>query len=107
MSNIIMTRFEPLLRLHFSRKKKMVLKEERPTIAKSETTGFKAVVWKCATSAPDVTVVLYNPGGSPIYQVSRRRVFAAVLLVLNSGKFFNISLFQFEILWFMHVLHDL
>ncbi|KAG7533601.1 FMP27 GFWDK domain [Arabidopsis thaliana x Arabidopsis arenosa] len=68
MSNIIMTRFEPLLRLHFSRKKKMVLKEERPNIAKSETTGFKAVVWKCATSAPDVTVVIYSPGGSPIYQ---------------------------------------
>ncbi|XP_010440972.1 PREDICTED: protein KINKY POLLEN isoform X2 [Camelina sativa] len=70
LCNIIMTRFEPLLRLHFSKKKKMVLKEETPNIVKSETTGRKAVavVWKCATSAPDVTVVLYNPGGSPIYQ---------------------------------------
>ncbi|XP_023636085.1 protein KINKY POLLEN isoform X2 [Capsella rubella] len=68
MCNMIMTRFEPLLRLHFSRKKKMVLKEERPNIAKSETTSFKAVVWKCATSAPDVRVVLYNLRGSPIYQ---------------------------------------
>lgn len=93
MCNIIMTRFEPLLRLHFSRKKKIVLKEERPIIAKSETTGRTAVVWKCATSAPDVTVVLYNPGGSPIYQVSRRRVFAAILLVPNSGKLFSILIF--------------
>ncbi|KFK32806.1 hypothetical protein AALP_AA6G290500 [Arabis alpina] len=69
MSNVIMARFEPLLRLQLSKKKKMVLKEERPNIAKPEsTTGFKAVVWKCVTLAPDVTVVLYNPGSSPIYQ---------------------------------------
>ncbi|VVB08413.1 unnamed protein product [Arabis nemorensis] len=69
MCNVIMMRFEPLLRLQLSKKKKIVLKEERPNIAKSEpTTGFKAVVWKCLTSAPDVTVVLYNPGSSPIYQ---------------------------------------
>lgn len=74
MCNVIMTRFEPLLRMHFSRKKKMVLKEEKPKIAKSETTGVKPVVWQCTTSVSDMTVVLYNPGGSPIYHVSRRRV---------------------------------
>lgn len=72
MCNIIMRRFEPLLRLQSSRKKKMVLKEERPNIAKSDSTGFKSVVWKCVTSAPDVTVVIYNPGSSPIYQVSTK-----------------------------------
>ncbi|ESQ46165.1 hypothetical protein EUTSA_v10000004mg [Eutrema salsugineum] len=66
--NIVMTRFEPLLRLHFSRKKKLVLKEEKTNIAKSESSGFKAVVWKCVTSIPNVTVMLYNLDSSPIYQ---------------------------------------
>lgn len=70
MCNVIIKRFEPLLRLHFSKKKKMVLKEEKPNIAKPESTGFKAVVWKCVTSVPDVTVTLYNLESSPIYQVS-------------------------------------
>uniref|UniRef100_A0A1J3J5Z2 FMP27/BLTP2/Hobbit GFWDK motif-containing RBG unit domain-containing protein n=1 Tax=Noccaea caerulescens TaxID=107243 RepID=A0A1J3J5Z2_NOCCA len=68
MCNVIITRFEPLLRLHFSKKKKMVLKEEKPNIAKSESTGFKAVVWKCVTSVPSVTIMLYNTESSPIYQ---------------------------------------
>ncbi|KAL0741395.1 hypothetical protein Bca4012_082908 [Brassica carinata] len=70
MCNVIVARFEPLLRLHFSKKKKMVLKEEKPTIPKPESSGFKAVVWKCATSIPDVKIVLHNLESSPIYQLS-------------------------------------
>ncbi|CAN7136702.1 unnamed protein product [Brassica rapa subsp. narinosa] len=70
MCNVIMARFEPLLRLHFSKKKKIVLKEEKPTIPKPESSGFKPVVWKCATSIPDVKIVLYNLESSPIYQLS-------------------------------------
>ncbi|CAH8337276.1 unnamed protein product [Eruca vesicaria subsp. sativa] len=70
MCNVIMARFEPLLRLHFSKKKKIVLKEEKPTIAKPESSGVKAVVWKCVTSIPDVKIVIYNPESSPIYQLS-------------------------------------
>lgn len=66
-----MARFEPLLRLHFSKKKKIVLKEDnKPTIPKPESSGFKPVVWKCATSIPDVKIVLYNLESSPINQVS-------------------------------------
>lgn len=70
MCNVIMARFEPLLRLHFSKKKKIVLKEEKPTIPKPESSGFKPVVWKCATSIPDVKIVLYNLESCSIYQVS-------------------------------------
>ncbi|CAN8283903.1 unnamed protein product [Cochlearia groenlandica] len=70
MCNIIVTRFEPMLRMHFSRKKKIVLKDEKTNIAKPESTGFKAVVWKCTTSVPDIAVMLYNPQNSPIYQCS-------------------------------------
>ncbi|XP_010545182.1 PREDICTED: protein KINKY POLLEN [Tarenaya hassleriana] len=68
VSNIIMTRFEPLLRLHFSRKKKMVLKEEKPKTMKSESNGLKGITWKCSISAPGMAVVLYDVGSSPLYR---------------------------------------
>ncbi|RZC51991.1 hypothetical protein C5167_020418 [Papaver somniferum] len=66
--NIIMSRIRPWLSLHLSKKKKMVLREERPMPEKSQATEFNLVLWTCTVSAPEMTIVLYSISGSPLYQ---------------------------------------
>ncbi|XP_050212895.1 protein SABRE isoform X2 [Mercurialis annua] len=65
--NIIASRLKPWLQLHYSKKKKMVLREEIPTVAKPQSTEFKAIMWTCTASAPEMTVVLYSISGLPLY----------------------------------------
>ncbi|KDP41499.1 hypothetical protein JCGZ_15906 [Jatropha curcas] len=65
--NIIMSRLKPLLQLHYSKKKKMVLREENPTPVKPKSTDSKAIMWTCTVSAPEMTIVLYSISGSPLY----------------------------------------
>lgn len=68
--NIIMSRLKPWLRLHHSKKKKMVLREETSTPVRSPTTESKVIMWTCTVSAPEMTIVLYSINGLPLYQVS-------------------------------------
>lgn len=65
--NIIMSRLKPWLQLHYSKKKKMVLREENPTPAKPKSTDSKAIMWTCTVSAPEMTIVLYSISGLPLY----------------------------------------
>ncbi|CAK9313018.1 unnamed protein product [Citrullus colocynthis] len=64
--NIMMSRLKPWLRLHSSRKKKMVLKKETPS-EKPQSSESKAIMWTCTVSAPEMTIVLYSISGSPLY----------------------------------------
>ncbi|XP_015579784.2 protein SABRE [Ricinus communis] len=65
--NIIMSRLKPWLQLHYSKKKKMVLREEIPTVVKPQSTDSKAIMWTCTVSAPEMTIVLYTINGLPLY----------------------------------------
>ncbi|CAH2061505.1 unnamed protein product [Thlaspi arvense] len=98
MCNIIIKRFEPLLRLHFSRKKKIVLKEEKPNTVKSESTsGFKAVVWRCVTSIPNITIVLYNPESSPLYQCCFDSLLVTANNTSSKGIFVKMELKELDL----------
>ena len=68
--NIIMSRLKPWLFLHSSKKKKMVLQEEASVVARPQSTDGKTVMWTCNVSAPEMTIVLFNMAGSPVYHVS-------------------------------------
>lgn len=65
--SLILSRLEPWMRLHFDRKKKMVLKEEVTSVPKPKPTVSKAIMWTCTVSAPEMTIVLYNMNGLPLY----------------------------------------
>ncbi|XP_058081672.1 protein SABRE [Magnolia sinica] len=65
--NIIMSRLKPWMQLHMSKKKKMVLREETPSIDRSQQSDLKAIMWTCTVSAPEMTIVLYSLSGSPLY----------------------------------------
>ncbi|CAK7347282.1 unnamed protein product [Dovyalis caffra] len=65
--NILMSRIKPWLRLHHSKKKKMVLREETSTPVRSLTTKSNVIMWTCTVSAPEMTIVLYSISGLPLY----------------------------------------
>ena len=68
--NIIISRLKPWMQLHFSKKKKMVLQEGAANPDKVHSTDFKAIMWTCTVSAPEMTTVLYSLSGIPLYHVS-------------------------------------
>ncbi|XP_057973448.1 protein SABRE [Malania oleifera] len=64
--NIIMSRLTPWIRLHYSKKKRMVLRENS-NLEKPPPTEFKVIMWTCTVSAPEMTIVLYSISSSPLY----------------------------------------
>lgn len=69
--NLIMGRLKPWMQLKSSKKNKMVLQEESSKIKKPQsTTDSKSLMWTCTVSAPEMTIVLYNMSGLPLYHVS-------------------------------------
>lgn len=96
--NIIVSRLTPWLQLQQSKKKKMVLGNEKSTVERPQSTGSKAFMWTCTVSAPEMTIVLYSINGLPLYHVSI--VFAiavSAILYLHEGvksqAFFFCSIF--------------
>ncbi|XP_062099220.1 protein SABRE [Humulus lupulus] len=65
--NIIISRLQPWLRLHLSKKKRMVLREEVSSIKSPPVSDTKAIMWTCTLSAPEMTIVLYSISGVPLY----------------------------------------
>lgn len=68
--NIIISRLQPWLVLHLSKKKKLALEEKSPDVIKPQSTDIKTIMWTCNVSAPEMTIVLFNMAGSPMYHVS-------------------------------------
>jgi hypothetical protein len=68
--NIIMNRLKPLLLLQLSKKKKKVLREQTSVVVKPQSTDGKIIMWTCNVSAPEMTIVLFDMVGSPVYHVS-------------------------------------
>ena len=48
----------------------MVLREETSVVEKPLVRDAKAIMWTCTLSAPEMTTVLYNSSGLPLYHVS-------------------------------------
>ncbi|CAH8392543.1 unnamed protein product [Eruca vesicaria subsp. sativa] len=65
--NLFICRLQPWLRLHFLKKKKMVLQGPTHTLVKSKATDTKAIMWTSTVSAPEMTVMLYGIDGLPMY----------------------------------------
>lgn len=85
--NIIMSRLKPWLRFHYSKKKRIVLQEEKPALEKLQSTESKAIMWTCTVSAPEMTVVLYSISGLPVYHVSN--LFVVMTLCRARVKWLN------------------
>ncbi|XP_023643806.1 protein SABRE isoform X2 [Capsella rubella] len=66
-SNLFISRLQPWLRLHFLRKKKLVLQEKSHTLEKTKAADMKAVMWTGTVSAPEMTVMLYGIDDLPLY----------------------------------------
>ncbi|XP_060173320.1 protein SABRE-like [Lycium barbarum] len=64
--NLMITRLQPWLRLHASKKKKMVLKEESSTREKPRTSDHKAIMWTFTISAPELTIMVYDLNCLPL-----------------------------------------
>ncbi|CAN6482336.1 unnamed protein product [Victoria cruziana] len=66
--NILLSRLQPLIQLYASNKtKKMVLHKKDSEGGKLQTTDAKAMMWTSTVSAPEMTIVLYNLKGLPLY----------------------------------------
>ncbi|KAF8029833.1 hypothetical protein BT93_E2300 [Corymbia citriodora subsp. variegata] len=65
--NVFISRLKPWLHLQSSKKKKMVLQEPTVTSKRSPSSDSKAIMWTCTLSAPEMTIVLYDFSGLPLY----------------------------------------
>ncbi|GAB2289692.1 hypothetical protein Dimus_024000 [Dionaea muscipula] len=66
--HVMLSRLVPWMHLHFAKEKKMVLKEETPSPERPKTTDFKAIMWTCTVSAPEMMVMLYSTTGLTLFQ---------------------------------------
>lgn len=78
--NIIMSRLKPWLFLNSSKKKRMVLREETSVVAKPQSTDGKTIMWTCNVSAPEMTIVLFDMAGSPVYHVSSMTIYTFIII---------------------------
>ncbi|XP_042988908.1 protein SABRE isoform X2 [Carya illinoinensis] len=90
--NIIMSRLKPWLRLHYSKKKKMVLQEETLALEKSQSIESKAIMWTCTVSAPEMTIVLYSVNGLPVYHVCSQSSHVFANNISNMGTAVHMEL---------------
>ncbi|KAF5818651.1 putative FMP27, GFWDK domain-containing protein [Helianthus annuus] len=65
--NLYMERLKPLMKLSSSKKKKVVLRDENVNPVTVQSSGSKTIMWTCTVSAPEMTIVLFNISGLPIY----------------------------------------
>lgn len=65
--NLFLNRLSPLLKLRSSAKKKMVL-HETPFEERSQASERKDIIWTCAASAPEFTILIYSLNELPLYR---------------------------------------
>ncbi|XP_024015622.1 protein SABRE isoform X2 [Eutrema salsugineum] len=65
--NLFISRLQPWLRLHFLKKKKLVLQGGTHSLEKSKAADMKAIMWTGTVSAPEMTVMLYGINDLPLY----------------------------------------
>ncbi|KAL1539208.1 protein SABRE [Salvia divinorum] len=65
--NLLLNRLEPWMSISLPQKRKKEVLEKSPAKEKSRSSGQKTIMWTCTLSAPEMTVVLYNLSGCPLY----------------------------------------
>ncbi|CAH2047248.1 unnamed protein product [Thlaspi arvense] len=65
--NLYISRLQPWLRLHFLKKRKLVLQGPTRTPEKLKAADMKAIMWTGTVSAPEMTVMLYGIDDLPVY----------------------------------------
>ncbi|XP_061371719.1 protein SABRE isoform X2 [Gastrolobium bilobum] len=95
--NIIMSRLKPWLLLHLSKKKKMVLGEEASVVVKPQSSNNKAIIWTCNVSAPEMTIVLFNMVGCPVYHGCSQSSHLFANNISNMGTTLHIELGEFNL----------
>ncbi|XP_047962243.1 protein SABRE [Salvia hispanica] len=65
--NLLLNRLEPWMSISLPKKQKKEVLEKSPAKEKSHSSGQKTIMWTCTLSAPEMTVVLYNLSGCPLY----------------------------------------
>ncbi|KAK9109067.1 hypothetical protein Sjap_017127 [Stephania japonica] len=65
--NIIISRLKPWILLHSTKKKKMVLRDEKPNLERPQENHMRIILWTCTLSAPEMAIVLYSISGLPLY----------------------------------------
>ncbi|WJX41203.1 hypothetical protein P8452_28592 [Trifolium repens] len=90
--NIIMNRLKPLLLLQLSKKKKMVLREQTSVVVKPQSTDGKIIMWTCNVSAPEMTIVLFDMVGSPVYHGCSQSSHLFANNISNTGTSVHVEL---------------
>lgn len=95
--NLVMTRLHPWMRLHALRKKKMVLRGESTTSERSHSSDHKAFMWTSTISAPEMTVVLYDLNGSPLYHGCSQSSHVFANNISSTGTVVHMELGEFNL----------
>ncbi|CAH9105183.1 unnamed protein product [Cuscuta epithymum] len=67
-SNLILARLTPWMDFHALRKKKVLVENGGSTSECPKSSEHKALImWTCTVSAPEMSIVLYDMSGSPLY----------------------------------------
>lgn len=95
--NLIITRLNPWMRLHASKKKKMVLREESSTREKPKSSDHKAIMWTATISAPEMTIMVYDLNGLPFCHVRLLISYGHLWLLFETLSLtWNSSLYSFS-----------
>ncbi|GAB2270058.1 hypothetical protein Dimus_004971 [Dionaea muscipula] len=95
--HVMLSRLVPWMRLHFSKEKKMVLKEETPVQERPKATESKAIMWTCTVSAPEMTVVLYSITGMPLFQGCSQSSHVFANNISNTGTSLHAEFGEFNL----------
>nr|XP_009795849.1 PREDICTED: uncharacterized protein LOC104242493 isoform X2 [Nicotiana sylvestris] len=95
--NLVITRLHPWMQLHALRKRKMVLRGESSTREKSHSSDHKAFMWTSTISAPEMTVVLYDLDGSPLYHGCSQSSHVFANNISSTGTVVHMELGEFNL----------
>ncbi|XP_018439446.2 protein SABRE isoform X2 [Raphanus sativus] len=90
--NLFISRLQPWLRLHFLKKKKLVLQGPTHTLGKSKASDTNAIMWTGTVSAPEMTVMLYGIDGLPMSHFCSQSSHVFANNVSNTGTAVHVEL---------------
>nr|GMC55113.1 protein SABRE isoform X1 [Ipomoea batatas] len=96
-SNLILTRLTPWMGLLALRKKKVVVENGGSTSESPKSSGHKAIMWTCTVSAPEMTIVLYDMSGSPLYHGCSQSSHVFANNISSTGTTVHMELGEFNL----------
>ncbi|CAJ2657974.1 unnamed protein product [Trifolium pratense] len=95
--NIIMSRLKPLLLLRSSKPKKVVLRDETSVVKPKSNDSKTIITWTCKFSTPEITIMLYNMDGFPVYYGCLQSPHLFANNISNMGTSVNVELGEFNL----------